>query len=122
MDPDDWGWRPQKRPALSAHRYCPVWTFIIVPELNRFTTICGSCHKYNFCRDKSMLQNYVCRDNTFVATNIYRDKHVFIKEIKCIFIAIWFIVDWMGLAMFVIGSMSKYKMLCVLNCKSDFHL
>ena len=41
--------------------------------------------KHVFCRGKSMLvatkllslQNYVCRDNTFVVTNICRDKHVF---------------------------------------------
>ena len=39
-----------------------------------------------FCRDESMpdatellsRQNYVCRDKSFVATNICRDKHVFV--------------------------------------------
>ena len=35
----------------------------------------GSCHKYNFCRDKTCLlpqQKYGCRDKT----SFYRDKHV----------------------------------------------
>ena len=61
----------------------------------------GSCHKSHFCSDKYVFvatnmcfsrqntsfvatkvslqrQNYVCRDKTFVATNICRDKHVFV--------------------------------------------
>ena len=60
----------------------------------------GSCHKYYFCRDKvlsrgdktsllsrqmfcrdkimSVATKYLCRDKTFVTTNICRDKHVFV--------------------------------------------
>ena len=42
----------------------------------------GSCHKYNFCRDKTRLlsrQKYVCRDKiTFAVTNICRDKRNFV--------------------------------------------
>ena len=43
-------------------------------------TIGGSCHKYNFCRDKGfkhdktlllLRQKYACRDKTFVTTNIF---------------------------------------------------
>ena len=49
----------------------------------------GSCHKYNFCRDKRRVlsrqkyacrdklllrQTYFCRDKSFVATNICSDK------------------------------------------------
>ena len=63
------------------------------------TTIGGSCHKYEFCRDKHILvakknacfvatkvclsrqnlprQNYVCSDKIFLS-NFCRDKHVFV--------------------------------------------
>ena len=75
-----------------------------------FDVICGSCHKYHFCRDKSMIaatkllseQNYVlsrqaylfCRDkhkikvkkkskSMFVATNICRNKR-FVTTKMCL--------------------------------------
>ena len=38
------------------------------------TDIAGSCHKYNFCHDKTRLllrQKYACRNKTFVTTNTF---------------------------------------------------
>ena len=59
----------------------------------------GRCHKYDFCLDQSCLsrQNtsfvatklcvatkYFCPDRTFVATNIYHDKHNFVATDTCL--------------------------------------
>ena len=49
------------------------------------TIIGGSCHKYNFCRDKRVFvatkkrQKYACHDKTvLVAANSCRNKHTFV--------------------------------------------
>ena len=59
------------------------------------SVIGGSCHKYHFCRDKSMLvvtkvlsrKNYVCREKKkigcccfFVATNIILSRQFFFRD------------------------------------------
>ena len=51
---------------------------VVLPHCSE-TIIGGSCHKYNFCRDKTRVlsrQNYFCRDKImFVATKYFgRDK------------------------------------------------
>ena len=64
-------------------RYNHVVTNIIVffPQayaLMLWSITDGSCHKYHYSRDKSMLfatKLYFCRNETFVMTNISRDKH-----------------------------------------------
>ena len=43
--------------------------FVLIP----FDLFSGSCHKYNFCRDKTCLllrQKYACRDKRFVTTKL----------------------------------------------------
>ena len=70
----------------------------IVKKKKRVLAIVGgSCHKYNFCRDKSVVATNMClsRQNpSFVATNIIlsrqayfcRDKHMFVAT-KMILVA-----------------------------------
>ena len=54
-----------------------------------YTIICGSCHKYHFCRDKSyvfVVTKYFCCDKYLPRrTRVCRDKHTFVatKDVFC---------------------------------------
>ena len=67
------------------HGRCHAWPWF----QREFSIIGGSCHKYNFCRDKTRVlsrQKYACRDKGFVATKVPSGQiHVFVatKHVFC---------------------------------------